>query len=98
MADTLCRDDIIHVARLARLALTDAEIDRMERHLNNLLKQIDTLQELETEGVEPTAHSFPVYNVFRDDLSNPSLTPDQVLANAPESANGLFIVPRIVEG
>ncbi len=98
MADTLRRDDIIHVAKLARLALTDAEIDRMEKHLNNLLKQIDTLQELNTEGVEPTAHSFPVYNVFREDHAGESLPPDQVLANAPESANGLFIVPRIVEG
>jgi aspartyl-tRNA(Asn)/glutamyl-tRNA(Gln) amidotransferase subunit C len=90
MAQRLTLEQIAHVARLARLAMSEEEMRQMEKHLNNLM-------ELDTTGVEPTAHSFPVYNVFREDVVQPSLPHEDVLANAPEQRDGCFIVPIIVE-
>jgi len=69
----------------------------MEKHLNNLMAQFERLQDLDTTGVEPTAHSFPVYNVFREDAVQPSLPQEEILANAPDQRDGCFIVPIIVE-
>lgn len=97
MATRLTLQQIAHVARLARLSLSEQEMLQMERHLNNLMAQFERLQELDTTGVEPTAHSFPVYNVFREDVVKPSLPAQEVLQNAPEQRDGCFIVPIIVE-
>jgi aspartyl-tRNA(Asn)/glutamyl-tRNA(Gln) amidotransferase subunit C len=93
----ISREDVDHVARLARLALTDAEKDRMREQLNAILTHIDALRDVETEGVEPTSHAVPVVNVMRDDAPRPGLDQEQALANAPDRAGEFFRVPRIIE-
>jgi aspartyl-tRNA(Asn)/glutamyl-tRNA(Gln) amidotransferase subunit C len=94
----LTPDEVRKVALLARLELTDDEIETQAKHLNDLLLQFEALQALDVTGVEPTSHSIPVYNVFRQDIVRPSLTRDEVLANAPQARAGCFVVPRIMEG
>src|SRR5579862_7849510 len=94
----LSREDVRKVALLARLELTDDEIDEQARHLNALLEQFQALQQVDVSGIEPTSHSIPVVNVLREDIARPSLTPAEALANAPETRDGCFIVPHILEG
>lgn len=94
----LTPDEVRKVALLARLELDDAEIEAQARHLNDLLTQFEILQPLDVTGIEPTSHAFPVVNVLRDDVIRPSLSRETALANAPESRDGCFVVPRIVEG
>ena len=91
------REAVEHVARLARLALTDAEMERMRAQLNGILAYIDTLNQLDTEGVEPTSHAVPLVNVMREDDTGPCLPCDEALANAPDRAGEFFRVPRIIE-
>jgi len=93
----LSKEEVAQVAFLARLELSEQEIDTLGGQINRLLESFDRLQELDTENVEPTSHTVPVQNVFRGDVSRPSLTPDEVLANAPERVDNTFEVPRIVE-
>jgi len=90
-------EDVRHVARLARLALTDEELERMREQLDAILAYIDKLRELDVEGVEPTSHAVPLVNVMRDDEITPSLSQDAALANAPDRAGEFFRVPRIIE-
>ncbi|HLK56791.1 MAG TPA: Asp-tRNA(Asn)/Glu-tRNA(Gln) amidotransferase subunit GatC [Chthonomonadaceae bacterium] len=94
----LSREEVRKVALLARLELTDDEIDEQAKHINDLLKTFETLQQLDVTGIEPTSHSIPIVNVLREDRTLPSLPREAVLANAPEARDGCFIVPRIVEG
>ena len=89
--------DVDHVARLARLALSADEKARMRQQLDRILGYIAKLNELDTEGVEPTSHAIRMVNVMRDDEVRPSLAPEAMLANAPERAGELFRVPRIIE-
>ena len=91
------RKDVEHVARLARLALTDDELERMREQLNGILAYIEKLNELDTESVEPTSHAVPMLNVMRDDEPGPCLPRDEALANAPDRAGDFFRVPRIIE-
>ena len=91
------KKDVEHVARLARLALTEPEIERMRAQLNGILAYIDKLNELDTVGVEPTSHAVPLVNVMRDDEPGPCLPRDAALANAPDRAGEFFRVPRIIE-
>lgn len=91
------REDVEHVARLARLHLTEAEKERMRAELDAILAYIDKLSALDTEGVEPTAHAVPLVNVMRDDVARPSLPCAEMLANAPDPVGQLFRVPRIIE-
>jgi aspartyl-tRNA(Asn)/glutamyl-tRNA(Gln) amidotransferase subunit C len=91
------RKDVEHVARLARLALTDAEIETMRVQLNGILAYIEKLNALATDGVEPTSHAVPMVNVMRDDAPGPCLPRDEALANAPDRAGEFFRVPRIIE-
>jgi aspartyl-tRNA(Asn)/glutamyl-tRNA(Gln) amidotransferase subunit C len=93
----ISREDVVHVARLARLALTDAEAERMREQLNAILAHIDALRAVDTTGVEPTSHAVPVVNVMREDEPRPSLPPEAMLANAPDRAGEFFRVPRIIE-
>ncbi len=90
-------EDVRKVALLARLDLTADELARQTKHLNNLIAQFEALQSLDVEGIEPTSHSIPMFNVFREDFARPSLSRDETLANAPEARDGCFVVPRIVE-
>ena len=91
------RKDVEHVARLTRLALTEAELERMREQLNSILAHLDTLRAVPTEGVEPTSHAVDVVNVMRDDEVAPCLPREAALANAPDPSGELFRVPRIIE-
>ena len=89
--------DIKYVAHLARLHLTPDEEKKLGAQLGDILGYIEKLNELDVSGVEPTAHAVPMVNVTRPDEIRPSLPHDDALRNAPAQANGLFIVPKIVE-
>jgi aspartyl-tRNA(Asn)/glutamyl-tRNA(Gln) amidotransferase subunit C len=93
----IAREDVEHVAELARLELTAAEKEQFIAQLNSILTYIEKLNELDTRDVEPTAHVLPVSNVFRDDEVRPSLERTEVLQNAPKESHFFFKVPRIIE-
>ena len=92
----LSQEEVRKVALLARLELTDDEIESQAKHLNDLLGQFEKLQALDVTGIEPTSHSIPIVNVLREDVERPSLSRAETLANAPEARDGCFVVPRIV--
>jgi aspartyl-tRNA(Asn)/glutamyl-tRNA(Gln) amidotransferase subunit C len=89
--------DVKYVAHLARLALTPEEEKQLGAQLGSILGYIEKLRELDVSGVEPTAHAVPMVNVTRADEVRESLATEDALRNAPRQANGLFIVPKIVE-
>jgi aspartyl-tRNA(Asn)/glutamyl-tRNA(Gln) amidotransferase subunit C len=89
--------DVKYVAHLARIALTPAEEQKIGAQLGNILGYIEKLKELDVSLVEPTAHAVPMVNVTRPDEIRPSLSNEEALRNAPPQANGLFLVPKIVE-
>lgn len=93
----ITRKDVEHVARLARLALSEEEIILFQQQLARILDHAERVTSLDTEGVEPTSHAIPLSNVFREDEVGPCLTQDEALANAPEAESGQFRVPRIIE-
>ncbi len=93
----ISREDVQHVARLARLELAATELVRMQSELNNILAYIDKLRAVDTAGVEPTSHAVPLTNVMREDEPRPSFPLADMLANAPEAAGDFFRVPRIIE-
>jgi aspartyl-tRNA(Asn)/glutamyl-tRNA(Gln) amidotransferase subunit C len=93
----ISREDVEHVARLSRLALSEAEVERMREQLSGILAYIDQLRAVDTAGVEPTSHAVPLVNVMRDDDTRPCLPQDAALANAPDRSGGFFRVPRIIE-
>lgn len=95
MALTL--EEMRHIAKLARLELEDTQLEALMRPINALMAHFERLQALQLDEVEPTSHSIPVYNAFREDEVGTPLPREEVLANAPEARDGLFIVPRIVE-
>ena len=87
------REQVLHVARLARLELTDDEVERMSGELSKILDHIEKLSELDLENVEPTSHVVEVGNALREDVPEPSLAPEVALAEAPDAADGGFRVP-----
>jgi aspartyl-tRNA(Asn)/glutamyl-tRNA(Gln) amidotransferase subunit C len=93
----ISREDVQHVARLARLELSEAELERMRVEMDAILTYMDKLRSLDTAGVEPTSHAVPLHNVLRDDEPRPSASRDDMLANAPDRAGDFFRVPRIIE-
>jgi aspartyl-tRNA(Asn)/glutamyl-tRNA(Gln) amidotransferase subunit C len=93
---TLSRKDVEHVAFLARLGLTQEELTRLEGQLNHILDQYAALAELDTEGIPPTAQTIELENILRADETRPSLTRDEILANAPERRGEYFVVPPIL--
>ncbi|MDQ4005214.1 MAG: Asp-tRNA(Asn)/Glu-tRNA(Gln) amidotransferase subunit GatC [Actinomycetota bacterium] len=90
--------DVQHVARLARLALTDEERERFQEQLGVILEAAERVTEVAADDVQPTAQPVPQTNVFRDDEPWRCLTPEEALAGAPEVEAGRFKVPRIIEG
>ncbi len=94
---TLTVEEVARGGFLARLELSEEEKLRLTGDLNGILRQFARLQELNTEGVPPTSHSLPLQNVFRDDKIRPSLPREEATANAPETRDGSFIVPQILE-
>ena len=93
----ITREDVEHVAELARLELTSAEKEQFIAQLNSILTYFEKLNELDTSDVEPTSHVIPMSNVLRDDEARPSLDRTMVLQNAPEASHFFFKVPRIIE-
>ncbi|HEY6016775.1 MAG TPA: Asp-tRNA(Asn)/Glu-tRNA(Gln) amidotransferase subunit GatC [Gaiellaceae bacterium] len=89
----ISRDDVLHVARLARLELSDAEVERFQEQLSAILDAVSKVQELDLADVPPTSHPLDVVNVWRDDEPRPSLPVEQALANAPDSQDDMFRVP-----
>jgi aspartyl-tRNA(Asn)/glutamyl-tRNA(Gln) amidotransferase subunit C len=92
----LTQEEVLHVAELARLSLGPDEVEMFTRQLNDILRYVEQLQELDTEGVTPMSHVVPVYNVLRDDEVQPGLDRDQALENAPAREGGAFLVPRVI--
>ena len=88
---------VAYVAELAHLKLDDAQKQQAADDLARMIGYVDKLSELDTEGVEPMSHAFPVTNVFREDEVRESMAREQVLANAPAVKDGCFLVPKTVE-
>ncbi|HSW42812.1 MAG TPA: Asp-tRNA(Asn)/Glu-tRNA(Gln) amidotransferase subunit GatC [Patescibacteria group bacterium] len=95
---TLSRADVEHVAHLARLGLTDDELTRLEGELNHILDRFTTLARLDTDAISPTAQTIELENILRDDVTRPSLTVDEALANAPARVGDQVVVPAIIGG
>jgi aspartyl-tRNA(Asn)/glutamyl-tRNA(Gln) amidotransferase subunit C len=93
----ISKQEVEHVAKLARLELAEGETDKLIDQLSNILTYVETLNGLDTKGVEPTSHVLDIKNVMRDDVSTPGLSQEQALVNAPEKAAGHFKVPKIIE-
>lgn len=93
----LSRDEVLHIALLARLGLTEAEVDRLSEQLSNILENFAVLQQVDTTGVPPTAQSIALQNVMREDRVAPSLPQHQVLANAPQEAENFFKIRPVLE-
>ena len=89
--------DVAYVARLARLNLTDEETELFQKQLGDVLKYAEKLREVDVSDVEAATHALPIFNVFREDAPRDWFTAQQALSNAPRQANGLFIVPKVVE-
>lgn len=96
MSSPISRDDVAHVARLARLAVTEDELALFTEQLGAVLEHAGDVAALDTAGVPPTAHPLPLLNVFREDEPRPSLDRDEVLAQAPDADDHRFRVPRIL--
>lgn len=92
----ITRDEVAHLARLARLAVTEAELEMFAGQLEVILGSVARVGEVAADDIPPTSHAVPLQNVFRSDELRPSLTQAQVLAGAPASEDGRFRVPRIL--
>lgn len=87
------REQVLHVARLARLRVSDEDAERLRAELSSILEHVDKLAEIDIEGVEPTSHVVPLENVLRDDVPRPSLDREVALEQAPDPYEGAFRVP-----
>src|SRR5688572_4911773 len=98
MSEALSIDDVKKVAKLARLALPDDQLEKLTGQLESILHYIDKLKQVDTTGVEPMAHALPVKNVLRPDIPEPGLPLENVLQNAPETDGPFFKVPKVIGG
>ena len=89
--------DVAYVARLARINLTETEVKVFQKQLDDVLQYVEKLRQADITDMEPAAHALPIFNVFREDAPRDWFTAEQALSNAPRKANGLFIVPKVVE-
>ncbi len=96
MSQRLTRDEVAHVARLARLRLSETELDEFTEQLADVLEHAGDIERLDVDDVEPTAHPLPLRNVFRPDVVTPSIDRAEVLAAAPATEDGQFRVPQIL--
>lgn len=93
----LSRDDVLHIARLARVGVTDDDVERFREQLSNILENFEALQQVDTTNVPPTAQSISLQNVMKDDAEAPSLPANQVLANAPNKEGEFFRIKAVLE-
>lgn len=91
------REEVLHVARLARLTFSEEEVGALAEQLSSVLEYVETLAELDVEGVEPMSHVLEYPTPMRDDRVRPSLPREEALANAPDSKQGCFQVPKVIE-
>jgi aspartyl-tRNA(Asn)/glutamyl-tRNA(Gln) amidotransferase subunit C len=98
MAGEIDEAQVRHIAKLARLNLTDEEVSTFAVQLANIVDYVQQLAAVDTTGVEPMAHPLPVTNVMREDEPRPGFEPDQALANAPEREGDFFRVPAVLDG
>ena len=96
MAQPISEDDVRHVAKLARLHLSDQQVHRFTEQLANVLAYVAKMNELDVEGVEPMAHPLDLHNVLREDREQPGLLPGVALANAPQRDDPFFAVPKVI--
>jgi aspartyl-tRNA(Asn)/glutamyl-tRNA(Gln) amidotransferase subunit C len=94
---SISAEEVRWIAHLARLELPAAELDILRRDLNAIVHYVDQLQSLNTDGVEPLAHTLELANVFRDDVPVPSLPVDEILANAPDRQADFYAVPAVLD-
>ena len=92
----ISREEVEHIAKLARLQLTDEEIQRFQVELGKIIEYFDQLKKLDTENVPPMTHAVPIENVLREDKVESSLSAQEALQNAPEKKNSYFQVPKVV--
>jgi len=92
----ITKDEIIHVANLARLEINDASLDKITEQVGHILEYVDTLNQADTNDVQGTSHAITLTNAFREDLPKDHLSNDQALSNAPEKEEGAFVVPKVV--
>ncbi len=92
----ISRDEVAHLARLARLAVTDAELDVFAGQLDQILDSVAKVGEVATDDIPPTSHAVPLTNTFRPDVVRPGLSQEEALAGAPAAEEGRFRVPRIL--
>ena len=95
---TITTADVRHVAKLARLHLTDAEIEKFTHQLGTILEYVNKIGQLDVSNVPPMAHALPIHNVLRDDVVEPGLPLERVLQNAPQRDGDFFAVPKIIGG
>ncbi|ALG13148.1 Asp-tRNA(Asn)/Glu-tRNA(Gln) amidotransferase subunit GatC [Kibdelosporangium phytohabitans] len=93
---TISRDEVAHLARLARLAVTEQELDKFAGQLDIILQSVAQVTEVAGQDVPPTSHAVPLTNVYREDVVRPGLTQQQALSGAPAAEDGRFRVPRIL--
>ena len=93
----LSREEVQHIARLARLGVDEADLEKFSVQLSDILENFEILQQIDTSGVPPTSHPVAVSNVMRDDQVAPSFTPEDILANAPQEEEGCFRVRAVLE-
>jgi len=93
----ISRDEVAHLARLSRLAVTEQELDRFAGQLDVILQSVARVGEVAADDIPPTSHSVPLTNVYRDDVVQPCLTRAEALSGAPDQADGRFRVPRILD-
>jgi aspartyl-tRNA(Asn)/glutamyl-tRNA(Gln) amidotransferase subunit C len=94
----ISRQDVLHVAKLARLEIPEADIERVQEQLGAILEAVGTVSELDLADVEPTSHPLDLVNEWAEDVPRPSLPRDRALANAPDPADGAFRVPTVGGG
>ncbi len=92
----ITKEDIIHVANLARLEVDEKDIETFAGQLGEVLEYVNTLNRVDTEGVPPTSHAISLTNAFREDVETEHLDRDKALGNAPEKEDGSFLVPKVV--
>ena len=93
----LNREEVLHIALLARLGLTEAEVNRLSEQLSNILENFEVLQQVSTKDIPPTAQSIPLQNVVKEDKVTPCLPQNQILANAPRKDGKFFRVKAVLE-
>lgn len=92
----ITKEEVLHVAHLARLEIDEADVDRFAGQIGTILDYVDTLKKVDTTGVAVTSHAISLTNAFREDEAQGQLAPQEALVNAPEKDDGAFVVPKVI--